>query len=186
MLRLFFPILFFLVSLPAHASEQSVKFGPQDSFVAILYLCLFLFVGYLCKAIFLRGLMIPSSLIGGLVALAFGPEMLGLIIARLFGSSGNGFLSEQTLLFWKVSPSFLITIVFAGLFLGNHIPSFKQVWNQGSPNLFFGYSLAFGQYAIGLALVVLLLGPVFGINAHDVDVDFAPAHENIFGYILLG
>jgi len=27
---------------------------------------------------------------------------------------------------------------------------------------------------------------VFGINAHDVDVDFAPAHENIFGYILLG
>ena len=148
------------------AAEPGVRLSLQDPFVAVLYLSLFLFLGYVFKAVFLRGLMVPSSLLGGLFALALGPELLGPAVGRLINGSGTGLLTPETLAFWKKSPTFLITIVFAGLFLGNQIPSLKQVLKQGSPNLFFGYSLAFGQYTVGLALVVFLLGPLFGV--HDL------------------
>ncbi|MCI5124782.1 MAG: sodium:glutamate symporter, partial [Candidatus Electrothrix sp. AR5] len=159
------PVLFFLlIPLSCFGAEEGIHLTAQDPFVAILYLSLFLFAGYAFKAIFLRGLMVPSSLLGGLIALSFGPELLGPVFGNLFGASESGFLSPETLLFWKKSPTFLITIVFAGLFLGNKVPSLKQVLKQGAPNLFFGYSLAFGQYVVGLALVVFLLKPMFGIS----------------------
>ncbi len=159
------PVLFFLlIPLPCFGAEENIHLTAQDPFVAVLYLSLFLFIGYAFKAIFLRGLMVPSSLLAGLIALSFGPELLGPALSNLFGASGSGFLSPETLLFWKKSPTFLITIVFAGLFLGNKIPSLKQVLKQGAPNLFFGYSLAFGQYVVGLILVIFLLKPMFGIS----------------------
>ena len=141
-------VILVLLFLPGSviAAESVGQLSPHDPFVAVLYLSLFLFLGYVVKAIFLRGIMVPSSLLGGLFALAFGPELLGSVIGSFIDGSSTGFLSPETLSFWKKSPTFLITIVFAGLFLGNQIPSLKQVLKQGSPNLFFGYSLAFGQY----------------------------------------
>ncbi|MCI5223414.1 MAG: hypothetical protein D3924_12250, partial [Candidatus Electrothrix sp. AR4] len=166
MFRLLPAVLFLLLPCQGFAAGERVNLTAQDPFVAILHLSLFLFIGYVFKAVFLRGLMVPSSLLGGLIALAFGPELLGPAVGKLLGAPGPGFLSMETLAFWKKSPTFLITIVFAGLFLGNKIPSLKQVLKQGAPNLFFGYTLAFGQYAVGLALVVFLLGPIFGI--HDL------------------
>lgn len=96
----------------------------------------------------LQKLFIPSSLIAGLAGLLLGPQVLGVI-------------SAETTAYWAKLPKFLIIVVFAGLFLGRHIPTRKEVWKTASSQIAFGNTLAWGQYVIGIALTMLILTPLF-------------------------
>ncbi len=60
-------------------------------------------------------------------------------------------------------PGFLINIVFAALFLGVSIPPLSVIWKRSGPQLAYGQIVAWGQYVVGLGLVLTVLGPVFGI-----------------------
>lgn len=53
------------------------KFVTFEFFNALLLITLFLFIAYVLKEAFLKKLMIPASLIGGVLALLLGPDILG-------------------------------------------------------------------------------------------------------------
>lgn len=99
----------------------------------------------------LQRLFIPSSLVAGVLGLILGPQLLGTIPQEITG-------------FWADWPQYLITVVFAGLFLGKTIPGRKELWKMSGPMIAFGNTLAWGQYVVGILATLLLLTPVFGAN----------------------
>ena len=115
-------------------------------------LCLLLVIGkYLrVKIKLFQKLYLPSSVIGGI---------LGLIIIQVFGGS----LPSMWTAGWSKLPGFLINIVFAALFLGVTIPSLSVVWKRSGPQLAYVQIVVWGQYAVGLGFVVILLGGLFKI-----------------------
>jgi ESS family glutamate:Na+ symporter len=115
-------------------------------------LCLLLVLGKFAriKIKLLQRLYLPSSVIGGL---------LGLIIVQLAGDA----LPSMWTAGWLQLPGFLINIVFAALFLGVSIPPLSIIWRISGPQLAYGQIVAWGQYVIGLGLVLILLGPLFDV-----------------------
>jgi len=114
-------------------------------------LCLLLAVGKLLrvKVKLLQWLYLPSSVIGGI---------LGLIILQ----AGGDAIPAAWTAGWNRLPGLLINIVFATLFLGVVVPPLKTTWQRSAPQLAYGQIVAWGQYAVGLGLVLLLLRPLFG------------------------
>lgn len=106
-----------------------------------------------------RRWFIPSSIIGGLLALLLGPEVLGRLVPGLEG----GLLGREVVEFLGTLPGFLINIVFASLFLGKAIPGVKDIWRKAGPQVAFGQTIAWGQYVVGIALTMLVLAPAFGV-----------------------
>lgn len=100
----------------------------------------------------LRRLMLPVALVGGFVGLAAGPFGLDLVPATVMTT-------------WAGLPSILINIVFACLFLGAPVPSFRAVASTAGPLVRFSVFSAVGQFVVGLALTWALLTPVFGVHA---------------------
>jgi ESS family glutamate:Na+ symporter len=103
-------------------------------------------------------LLLPASVIGGL---------LGLLVIQLlqrYAPGTDAFVSDATA-GWSSLPSFLINIVFATLFLGLAIPPLKRVWRIAGPQLAFGQIVAWGQYAVGIGLTLLILARFFDIPA---------------------
>lgn len=96
----------------------------------------------------LQRLFIPSSLLAGVIGLLLGPQVFKV-------------LSPATTAYWATLPKYLIIVVFAGLFLGRHIPTRKEIWKTASSQIAFGNTLAWGQYVIGIALTMLILTPLF-------------------------
>lgn len=122
-------------------------------------------------SILLQKFFIPSSLVAGVGVLILGPQVLGVINPGVIGP-------------WSQLPKFLISVVFAGLFLGKYIPSVKEIWKQSGPMIAFGNTLAWGQYVIGILLVLLFLTPVFGTNplaASLIEISFAGGHGTASG-----
>jgi len=115
-------------------------------------LCLLLVLGKFLrvKIKIFQKLYLPSSVIAGI---------LGLIIIQISGSS---LLSGWTA-GWSKLPGFLINIVFAALFLGVSIPPLSMIWKRSGPQLAYGQIVVWGQYAVGLGFVVILLGRLFKI-----------------------
>jgi len=97
-------------------------------------------------------LYLPSSVIAGL---------LGLVIVQVSGEA----LPADWTAGWNKLPGLLINIVFAALFLGITIPPLSEVWRRSAPQLAYGQIVAWGQYAVGLGLVLLVLNPAFGVPA---------------------
>jgi ESS family glutamate:Na+ symporter len=56
-----------------------------------------------------------------------------------------------------------INIVFAALFLGEAIPSPREIWRKAASQVAFGQTLAWGQYVVGMLLTIFVLVPVFGL-----------------------
>jgi ESS family glutamate:Na+ symporter len=106
-----------------------------------------------------RRYFIPSSVLGGLVVLIVGPEVLG----RLVPSLSFGLFTEEMVEIWRQLPGYLINVVFAGLFLGKDIPGLRTIWRLAGPQAAFGQTVAWGQYVVGIGLTLLLLSPVFGV-----------------------
>jgi ESS family glutamate:Na+ symporter len=119
----------------------------------------------------LQKYFIPSSLVAGIGGLILGPQVLGTI---------NADVTE----YWSQFPKFLISVVFAGLFLGKYIPGKKEIWKQSGPMIAFGNTMAWGQYVLGIILVLAFLTPVFGTNplaASLIEISFAGGHGTAAG-----
>ncbi len=125
---------------------------------AILILGLFLLLGKIIrvKTPAVQKLFLPSSIIGGFILLALGPQVLGKL-----GAPENGIFTAEMLTVWASLPGLLISIVFATLFLGKSLPSPRQAAELAGPQLSLGIALGSGQYTIALLLAVVLLVPVF-------------------------
>lgn len=106
------------------------------------------------KITLLQRLYLPASVIAGL---------LGLILSHTFKGAGIP-LPEEWTVGWSKLPGILINVVFACLFLGVEIPGFSKVWKSAGRQLAYGQIVAWGQYVVGIGLVLFLLGPVFHLN----------------------
>ena len=119
----------------------------------------------------LQRYFIPSSLLGGIAALVFGPQLLGTIPAEV---------TE----YWAQLPKQLINVVFAGLFLGHIIPNIKEIWRQAGPMIAFGNTLAWGQYVLAILLTIFILGPIYGappLTGALIEVGFEGGHGTAAG-----
>ena len=119
----------------------------------------------------LQKLFIPSALVAGVISLVVGPQVLGSIPADVVDT-------------WAEWPEYLITVVFAGLFLGKVIPGRKEIWHMAGPQIAFGNTLAWGQYVLGIALTLFFLGPLFGANPLAgalIEVSFEGGHGTSAG-----
>ncbi len=102
---------------------------------------------------------LPASVLGGGIALLFGPEVLG----RLLPGLPFGLVGEEVFQVWRALPGFLINIVFGALFLGVTLHGPREIWRRAGPQVAFGQALAWGQYAVGISLTLLVLTPLFGV-----------------------
>lgn len=119
----------------------------------------------------LQKFFIPSALVAGVAGLLLGPQVFGVIPPEITN-------------YWSNFPKHLITIVFAGLFLGRLIPSTQEVWKRSGSMISFGNTMAWGQYVLGILLVLLFLGPAFGANplaASLMEISFAGGHGTAAG-----
>ncbi|MGI9027949.1 MAG: sodium/glutamate symporter [Candidatus Saccharimonadales bacterium] len=142
-------------------------------FDSLVVLALVLIIARFIKrgSTILQKYFIPSSLVAGVGGLILGPQVLGTIDADV---------TE----YWSQFPKFLISVVFAGLFLGKFIPSRKEIWKQAGPMIAFGNTMAWGQYVLGIILVLAFLTPVFGTNplaASLIEISFAGGHGTAAG-----
>ncbi|MGJ9383832.1 sodium/glutamate symporter [Salipaludibacillus sp. CF4.18] len=134
----------------------------------------------------LQNIFLPSSIIAGLIALLVGPEVFGRLFS-LFAGEGmfsQGLLTENILSVWSTLPNLFINIVFACLFLGKALPSLKKVWDIGGPQVAMGQMVSWGQYVVGLLLVLLLLTPMFGVNPLAgtlIEISFVGGHGTAAG-----
>ncbi|MEL7493900.1 MAG: sodium:glutamate symporter, partial [Cyanobacteria bacterium J06554_11] len=81
-------------------------------------------------------------------------------------------------------PGIFINIVFAALFLGEVIPSPKQIWRKAAPQVVFGQSLAWGQYVVGILVTLLILVPLFDANPISgalIEIGFEGGHGTAGG-----
>lgn len=118
------------------------------------------------KAKWAQSLFLPSSIIGGAIALLLGPDILGRIAAALGfdGFESGGLFGEDVLAVWTPLPGLLISVIFATMFLGERIPSPRRAAHLVGPQLSFGVSLAAGQYVVGILLSLLILVPFFNMD----------------------
>lgn len=119
----------------------------------------------------LQRLFLPSALIAGIIGLILGPQVLN-------------YISADVTDIWATLPKQLIIVVFAGLFLGRHIPSRKEIWRLAGPQIAFGNALAWGQYVIGIGLTMLILTPLFKtppIAGALIEISFEGGHGTSAG-----
>jgi ESS family glutamate:Na+ symporter len=120
----------------------------------------------------LQRLGLPEALIAGLLGLAIGPfSPLQLFPARVYAV-------------WSQTPGVLITVVFATLFLGQALPSPRQLWQRSASQVAFGMVLGFGQYLVGGLALLLVLEPLLGTNplmACLIEVGFEGGHGTAAG-----
>lgn len=132
---------------------------------AFIVLGVFLLLGKIIrvKTGWVQKLFLPSSIVAGFIMLVLGPEVLGAIATSLGydGLSEAGLFTATMLEVWASLPGILISIVFATLFLGHQLPSWRRARDLAGPQLSLGVALGSGQYVIGLLLTVLVLIPVF-------------------------
>ncbi|MGK7943786.1 MAG: sodium:glutamate symporter, partial [Microcystaceae cyanobacterium] len=119
-------------------------FTLRDVFFAFTLIAILLLVGRWLKhkIKFFQKIYLPSSIIAGGVALILGPQVLGALAASL-GFDGtyiaeNGVFSEPMRTVWQQSPGVFINVVFAALFLGEVIPSPRDIWRKAAPQVAFG------------------------------------------------
>lgn len=125
--------------------------------VDLIVISLFLVLGTVLRAkisIFQR-FIIPASVVGGIIGLIMGRNVLGIIpISDFYSQLAN----------------VGIDVVFAGLFIGRVIPGFRELGKTAGAQTAFAYFNGFGQIAIGLAVVILFgaigtqLNPMFGLQ----------------------
>ena len=125
--------------------------------ISFVGLCVLLGVGHWLRmhVRLLRKLYLPSCVIGGLV---------GLGVIQIASAAGRPVPANWTA-GWDKLPGLLINVVFACLFLGVRLPKLSTLWKRAGPQLAYGQVVAWGQYVVGVGLVLLLLGPIFDVPA---------------------
>ena len=133
-------------------------------------------------------LYLPESIIAGAIALLLGSGALG-AIAVATGASPDSYIAgglfpEEMQEVWSQAPGVFINIVFAALFLGEHIPNPKDIWRKTAPQVAFGQTLAWGQYVLGILVTLLILTPLFGANPITgalIEIGFEGGHGTAGG-----
>src|SRR5690606_11827577 len=121
----------------------------------------------------LRAMFIPTAVIGGFLALALGPQGVGLL------TGGGGIFSPDTFAVWKALPGLLINVMCATLLLGERLPPLRTVWQISEKHVIAAGIMSTGQFAVGSLVVLLLLSPVFGFNEKGgalIEMSFAGGH----------
>lgn len=131
-------------------------------------------------------LFLPSSVIAGAVALACGPQVLGRAADALGGPAWavGGIVPTVVLDVWEEVPVLLISVVFAGLFIGKQIPGLPEIWRKAGPQVALGQTIAWGQYVVGISLGILVLSPVFGLDPMAgalIEIGFEGGHGTAAG-----
>ncbi|MCC5822253.1 MAG: hypothetical protein LAT64_09405 [Phycisphaerales bacterium] len=161
----------------------------EDVFVATILIGLMLVTGKQIRNHIrtFRRFYIPSSLIGGILALFLGEQVLGRAAGRIAGEDAtlaDGVWPERILEIWSAAPGLLISVVFAGLFLGKTLPKPAQIWKRAGPMVMHGQTLAWGQYVIGIGLTVLLLTPIWSTDPMAgalIEIGFEGGHGTAAG-----
>ncbi len=142
--------------------------------MAFCGICVLLVLGKIVRSAVpaLQKLYLPASVIGGVI---------GLILINLVGDS----VSSDWYASWSSFPGFLINVVFAALFLGIETSGkTKGLWKQVAPQVCFGQMVAWGQYVVGLGIVIIFLGPVFGVPGvfgNLIEIGFEGGHGTVGG-----
>lgn len=125
--------------------------------VDLIVISILLVVGTVLRARvgLLQKFVIPASVIGGILGLILGKNVIGLIpISDTYAQLAN----------------IGIDVVFAGLFIGRTMPGIRQLGKTAGAQTAFAYFNGFGQVAIGLLVVILFgalgttLNPMFGLQ----------------------
>ncbi|MCC8108834.1 MAG: sodium:glutamate symporter [Planctomycetes bacterium] len=146
----------------------------MNAVMAFCGICLLLVVGKLLRSciLILQRLYLPASVIGGLV---------GLLAINVVGSE----ISSAWYSPWSSFPGFLINVVFASLFLGvESSGGLKRAWSITAPQLCYGQIVAWGQYVVGLGVVILLLRPFFSVPdvfGNLIEIGFEGGHGTVGG-----
>lgn len=138
----------------------------------------FLIAGYLIVRLpLLSRAYLPGSLVAGVLLLILGPQIAGQHFAEWQ-------LSGAFYDFWRQLPKQLINVVFACLFLARPLFPFKKMWKLAGPQVAFGQMLAWGQYALGGLVTMLILIPFFkarDITAALIEISFEGGHGTVSG-----
>ncbi|GAA4916210.1 sodium/glutamate symporter [Streptomonospora salina] len=131
-------------------------------------------------------LFLPSSIIGGGIALLLGPDVFGRVASALGTDrfAEGGLWGGGVLEVWSALPGLLISVVFAGLFLGRRIPNVREAGRLAGPQITLGFAFSSGQYVVGLLLALLVLGPVFGLpplTGALIEIGFEGGHGTAAG-----
>jgi ESS family glutamate:Na+ symporter len=123
--------------------------------LSFIGLCILLGIGHILrlKIRILRKLYLPSCVIGGLA---------GLLVIQVCRQVDITIPAAWTA-GWGKLPGILINIVFACLFLGVKLPKMSVLWKRAGLQLCYGQIVAWGQYVVGIGLVVFLLGKLFNL-----------------------
>ncbi|MBY7143836.1 sodium:glutamate symporter [Virgibacillus sp. NKC19-3] len=162
---------------------------PDQIGFTLLYLGVFLLIGkwIRVRVNWLQNLFLPSSVIGGFLALLLGPQVLGKIMENFVGEDSfwaTGVMTPEVMEVWEALPGLMINVVFATLFLGATIPSLSKIWKIGGPQLSFGWTIGWGQYVIGILLAIFVLSPFFGLPPMTgalIEVAFEGGHGTAAG-----
>ncbi|MDK4314552.1 sodium/glutamate symporter, partial [Corynebacterium propinquum] len=147
-------------------------------FALILLVAIMLAGKYLrVKLKFLQKILLPSSIIAGILALVAGDQVISRLadVINWDWLADGGLFTEDIYTVWSSLPGLLISVVFATLFLGARIPKPGRVVKLAGPQLSIGIAYGSGQYVVGLLLAVLILAPLF-----DVDEKFGALIEIAF------
>ncbi|WP_369795530.1 hypothetical protein [Synechococcus sp. GFB01] len=80
---------------------------------------------------------------------------------------------------WARLPMVLLTFVFGTLMLARPLPDLARLWKPAAAQTLLGLTLGFGQYLMGAAAVLLVLGPWLGADplmACLIEVGFEGGH----------
>ncbi len=145
---------------------------------AMLVMGGFLVAGYLTVRLpFISKVFLPASLAAGILLLIVSPQVAGVHFSEWQ-------INPAFYEFWSLLPKQLINIVFACLFLARAIPSAKKMWKMAGPQVAFGQMLAWGQYALGGLLTLLVLIPFFqarDLTAALIEISFEGGHGTVSG-----
>ncbi len=123
-------------------------------------------------------LYLPSSVVGGLVGLAVLTALKALAPPSIRGvvSDWSGYVAK--------CPGFLISVIFATLFLGARTPRVGEVLRAAFPQLCLGQIIAWGQYVVGLGLAGFIFVRCFNVPAafgNLLEIGFEGGHGTAGG-----
>ncbi len=118
----------------------------------VSYLGVLLLVGKFLrvKVKLFQKLFLPASLIAGFLGIILGPYMLKII-------------SADVVKLWGMLPGRLIDVVFACVFLGAVVPSARQIWQYGGPQLTYSWFVDACQWVLGIGIGYFILKPIWDI-----------------------
>lgn len=160
----------------------------ESGFFALILMGIILILGKVVRRRIkiLQDLYLPSALVGGFLALLLGPEVLGRIVSLWSEDHrlSHGLFPSDVFDLWRSLPGLLITVVFACLFIGKTIPPIREIWSKAGPMVAHGQTMAWGQYVVGLTLVLLFLGPFFDVPPMAgalIEIGFEGGHGTAAG-----